>query len=267
MPRVLHEDVLAATYTAIRKQIAARNFPTLPLARDHTVFRAVDQFRLPKPAAGGHLTKTKAEGVLIPRDGTEKYNRFSGPSYSDRIPTTSGLYCVLQPQALMNEVMFYAKKAGLEKATVPGMSFSDAVLRSKCVVKIMLTMRLNVGELSEHNVGLRSFVSAVENSAGYLDLLKNTYGPKAGYWECLTDSDDCSVARGTGLAVAHSKYMDGLSVQTVRSSDRSPEEKGDNLVLFGSSTRPVHGLRVVSASYFQTRGKVETFPCIWERWG
>jgi len=259
MPKVLHNDVLAATYRTISKQIEARNFPTLPLPTGGTIFRAIRQIYLPKPAAGCLVSKAKAEAVLIPRDGTEGYNRFSGPSYNDRIPAASGLYCVLQQQALVNETMYYAQKGGLEKPPAPGMTIADAALQNKCVVKLMLTMRLQVGELSPHNVGLPSFIEEVEKAGGYLDLLRKTYGTKAEFWECLTDSDDCSVARGVGLAVAHSRYMDGLSVQTVRSSERSAEERGDNLVLFGSSVNPVKGVKVVEAYYFQTRGKVEAF--------
>jgi hypothetical protein len=259
MARVLHPDVLEGTYRTITKQIAARNIPTVPLYIGQTVFRSVKAVHLPKPAAGGHPSKNNAIQVLIPRDGTEGYNRFSGPSYNTLIPSAAGLYCVLQQQALVNEVMYYARKGGLEKASTPGMTFADAALRDKCVVKLMLIRRMQVGDLSPHNPGMSAFVEAVEHAGGFLDQLKKAYGAAARFWDCLTDSDDCSVARGVGLAVAHSRYMDGLSVRTVRMSDRSAEEQGDNLVFFGSPTAPIGGLKVTEMYYFQTRGKVEVF--------
>jgi len=54
-------------------------------------------------------------------------------------------------------------------------------------------------------------------------------------WEELSDGQDCSVARGIGLAVANNSYLSALQVAIVRPSERFNEETGDNLVFFGSN--------------------------------
>lgn len=66
---------------------------------------------------------------------------------------------------------------------------------------------------------------------------------------------------GIGLAVAQSRPLLGLSVQTVRESDRSTEERGDNLVLFGAPGQTIPGLYIEQALYFEVkRSAPEVFP-------
>jgi hypothetical protein len=67
------------------------------------------------------------------------------------------------------------------------------------------------------------------------------------------------VARGIGLAIAHSSYLHGLSVETVRESARSAEERGDNLVLYAPA---VHNLDVDQAWYFGKTSRPEIYPAV-----
>jgi hypothetical protein len=101
-----------------------------------------------------------------------------------------------------------------------------------------------VADLSPHNPRARRFLREMG----------------AGAWEQMTDPDDCSVARGMGLAIAHSGFLRGLSVQTVRSSERSADERGDNLVLFSAPGQAVPGLYIEEASFFGKTSKPEVFP-------
>ena len=79
-------------------------------------------------------------------------------------------------------------------------------------------------------------------------------------WDQMVDPEDCSVARGIGLAIAQTGILRGLSVQTVRKSDRSSDERGDNLVLFTAPGRPVSTLYIEQAYYFGKTRAPEVFP-------
>jgi hypothetical protein len=53
----------------------------------------------------------------------------------------------------------------------------------------------------------------------------------------------------------------GVSVQTVREYDRSTEERGDNLVLFGAPGQTIPALYIEEALYFEVkRSAPEVFP-------
>jgi hypothetical protein len=261
MPTVARKDVLKATYEAVSALIRSREIPTELLYAGHAIFRSFPARYLPKPVAGGFVSKVKAEAALQPFDGTaERDNRFSGPAYNVSIPAAGGLYCVLQQQALVNEVVFYARRAGVHKSLPAGGTVAGAALSDKVVVKIVLMGQMLVANLSPHNPGTANFLRRVEQTPGYLDLLARTqYSSNSNLWNRMVDGDDCSVARGIGLAIANS-HLRGLVVETVRKSGRSPEERGDNLVLFGSMGATISGLYVDEASHFDSGGGIESFP-------
>lgn len=263
MPTVSRPDVLSATYAAAASLIRSHEVPTTLIAAGQTIFRSVPIKYLPRPSPGQHLSKTIALNALMPMDGVmERNNRFSGPSYNPSIPAAGGLYCVLQQQALMNEVMHYARRAGVHKNPKPaGLTFAEAAMLDKCVLKIVLMKQALVADLSPHNPGLSSFLKKLEQAGGLLNLLAGTqYSSAVSAWQRMIDSDDCSVARGIGLAVANTNFLSGLTVETVRRSGRSTEERGDNLVLFGSAGQAVPGLYVEEAYYFNANGSLDTVP-------
>jgi len=83
-------------------------------------------------------------------------------------------------------------------------------------------------------------------------------GPKT--WEEMTDPGDCSVARGIGLAITHSSYLHGLSVETVREPERSADERGDNLVLYARQGQAVPNLYIDQTWYFGKTSQPEKYP-------
>ncbi len=233
MPTVKSSTALKQAYDAAQQKIALREVPTLLIQGVQAMFRSVPAGILPKPAAGGHVSKSAANKLLVPYDlGTERGNRFSGPSYnSPAIPSVGGIYCVLQQQALINESMHYSGNPGA------------TALDGKCVLRMRVMGVLMVADLSPHNPGSRRFLDSI--------------GPKA--WDEMNNPDDCSVARGIGLAIADSGFLHGLSVQTVRTSERSAGERGDNLVLF-SSTGAVPQIFIDEAYYYAGSGAPQKFP-------
>ena len=236
MPALKRPDVLAVIYQATRKLIERGAVPSTPIPHSHTIFRSVPSQYLPKPAVGGHVSKHAANRALMPRDGSsDAGNRFSGPSGSAAIRPASGLYCVLQQQALVNEAMHYSKKPGTT-------AFAD-----KCVLKIRLMSTVNCVDLSPHNPGHGRFLNELLNAAG---VRKALAGPGVNLWNEITDGEDCSVARGIGLAAANSMAYHGLVAETVRQSERSVEEKGDNLILYGTAMQPISVLWVEQAFFF-----------------
>jgi hypothetical protein len=113
----------------------------------------------------------------------------------------------------VNEAMHYTGNPGVWALT------------GKCVLKMRLMGPILVADLSPHNPRARRFLRELG----------------AGTWDQMIDPKDCSVARGIGLAIAESGTLRGLSVQTVRESERSPEERDDNLVLFTAPGRAISG--------------------------
>jgi hypothetical protein len=223
---------LKQAYEAARAKIVKREIPTLLIQGGQPLFRYTPSAILPRPAAGGHVSKADANKVLVPYDlGAERGYRFSGPSHNPAVPAAGGLYCVLQQQALMNESMHYSGKGG------------DLALDGKCVLRLRVMGALMVADLSPHNPGSRRFLDSL--------------GPKT--WDEMNDADDCSVARGIGLAIADSGFLRGLAVQTVRTSERSAGERGDNLVLF-SSNGPVQQIYIDEASYYVGAAAPQKFP-------
>ncbi len=235
MPQVKNKDALVKAYQAAKKKIEANDIPTILLRQEQTFFRSFDPTNvhslLPKPATGKTVPLAKALPLLAPSDGLrEGNNRFSGPALG--VPSSGGFYCVLQQQALVNEATHYNRKV------------APWSLTGKCVLKIRLTQLINVAELSPHSPGSMRFLRELG----------------AGTWDQMTDQNDCSVARGIGLAIAQCSYLNGLVYQTVRASERSDEERGDNLVLFAPQGRSFSFLTVDEAYYFGKSYEPEVFP-------
>jgi len=236
MPDVKRPAALAKVYHAACQKIQNRDIPTLPVGSGQPLFRSINPASpytsLPKPAAGGHVSKALANRLLVPGDGLiDLHNRFSGPSGDPGIGPASGLYCVLQQQALVNESTHYSTKNAFW------------ALSGRCVLRLRVMGTIMVAELSPHNPRAMRFLREL--------------GPKT--WEEMTDPNDCSVARGIGLAIAHSGYMHGISVQTVRDSERSADEQGDNLVLFAPAGSPVPNLYIDQAWYYGKTSKPDVY--------
>jgi len=235
VPTVNRPAALAAAYSATKKKMD--DLPSLMLQQGMTLFRSFNPNSayslLPQPPRGAVVSKFQANKLLIPGDGKiELNNRFSGPSYDPAIPGFAGLYCVLQQQALVNESAHYGKKARVW------------ALSGRCVLKMRLMGSMLVADLSPHNPRGRRFLR---------ELGRET-------WDEMTDSKDCSVARGIALAIAETGMFRGLAVQTVRESERSADERGDNLVLFASPGSAVNGIYIEEACYYGKRYDPEIFP-------
>jgi hypothetical protein len=240
MPDVKRTAALAKVYQAACRKIQARDIPTLMVSGGQALYRSINPnsayTRLLQPKPGTHVSKSQANNLLIPGDGcVDLHNRFSGPSGDPpdpNIPPASGLYCVLQQQALVNESAHYSGKAPIW------------ALSGRCVLRIRIMGTMLVADLSPHNPRAMRFLR---------ELGSNT-------WDEMTDPKDCSIARGIGLAIAQSGYLSGLSVETVRESARSADERGDNLVLYAQSGKAVPNLYIDQAWYFGKTSKPEAYP-------
>lgn len=162
--------------------------------------------------------------------GREGKNRFTGPSYNPGINAAGGLYCAPQQQALVNESAHYSRKSHAWG------------LAHLCVLRVRVDRTVTVAELSPHNPGSSRFLRS---------LGKNI-------WERMNDPNDCSVARGIGLGLATLGFLSGILVQTVRASNRSEEELGDNVVFFSSGT-PVPGLSVDQVRFYGKKAAAEIY--------
>jgi hypothetical protein len=251
--------------------IHAWQMPTQIFGQDTTLYRAVDAEYL-TPTTRGIFPRQQANLCLVPRDQDEDKNRFSGQSLNRGIANMGGLYCSLQQQALVNEVLHYARSGTrtdpVTKRPTPvwmprdpatGFPRAEFALNRKFIVKIRLMGSALLADLSPHNSGARQFVNELENTPGVRAALSLSHSLPMPLWDQLFDSSDCSVARGIGLAVASSGTLRGLQALTVRPSDRSVDETGDNLVWFGQNSRQIPNLWVEEAYVFPIRGEPEVY--------
>jgi hypothetical protein len=188
-------------------------------------------------------------------------HRFSGLSFTPAIPSAGGLYCSLQAQAIVNEISHYARlNPRIPRNGQTGFPNVDAALRGKCIVRIRLMSSVLAADISAHNPGTPAFVDALGRSVGVQTALRAAGRAGQSLASALNESEDCSAARGIGLAVANTSWMNALKATTVRQSDRSPGEMGDNLVFFGRDGTQVAGLWIDEAYLFPLRGDPITCP-------
>jgi hypothetical protein len=114
-------------------------------------------------------------------------------------------------------------------------------------------------DFSPHNPFGKRFVESLGAEGGVSAAMKAAGKGSISLWTAMNDGTDCSVARGLGLAMAKHGY-EALCVQTVRTSERSDLERGDNLVFFGLHGRVIPNLSVVEAYLFPIVGALQVYP-------
>jgi hypothetical protein len=254
--------LLAAVYHATLRR--AGDAPTSLIPSESTFFRAFDQTYFTVDTHRRILRRDQAMNTLVIRDQHSDQNRFTGLSHDLRIPSCGGLYCALQQQALVNEVAHYVEAARSQSAATRGAAAPKpvprtAVFNTKAAVKIRALGPVLAVDLSPHNAYGLSFVNSIGADGGVQSTMKAAGKGPTPFWDAMNDGVDCSVARGLGLALAKHGYQ-ALCVQTVRTSERSPLERGDNLIFFGHQGQVVHNLSVVEAYLFPVVGRLEVYP-------
>lgn len=234
----------------------AWNAPTTLLGPDTTLVRAFE----PDPVwirfdhSRHILRRDQADNALKVQDENYPKNRWTGVSSAPGIKNQGGLYCALQQQAIVNEVAHYVQEDRLKAAAAAGRAAPKplprpATLNQKCVIKIRVLGVYTAADLSPHNPGSDAFL----DSLGQASAVKHELAASGRGWrnlrEAINDSNDCSVARGIGIAMGHFGY-EALLVQTTRTSERSPFELGDNVIFFGKQGERIPNLSVEEAYLF-----------------
>lgn len=273
MPIVRRPPVLQSVYRVTLDMIRRWEMPTELIEANRCVFRAKDKKDLRFFVSGNTRTVNRAtanESALVVRDQNLDQARFTGQSLS-RVPSIGGLYCSLQPPALVNEVLHYARDSRTPRSEVTGFPELSETMQTKYVAKISLMSPVLAADLSPHNPSARRFVEAIGDSGEFQSALRSPVARESALsekpiWDQLTDSMDCSVARGIGLAVAHSGFLGALIVRSVRPSPGLPTlegETGDNLI-FLRNNGPVAGLSIEEVYTFPPGGRMEIFPVEFE---
>ena len=76
-----------------------------------------------------------------------------------------------------------------------------------------------------YNPGAHRFLEKLGSDTAVQDTLRKAGRPSRKLWDHMCDGEDCSVARGIGLAVANSGYLRALEASTVRPPPESPLPK------------------------------------------
>ncbi len=246
MPVLQQAAVFRAAYDAMKALLDRREAPTRQLYGNQYVFRSVAAQYLPRPASGQFATDAQQRAALSPFDEGADRNRWSGTAAPGVAPC-GGLYCVLQQQALVNEVMHYFR--GQRGPLSP---FHPAAFADKAIVKIRVNRTVLCVDLSSSNPYSKDFLALL------LDCIaRQSTQPVRGPFPHTNaleihralGAHDASIPRGIGLAVAHCGFAPALIVPTLRFSDRSIHERGDNIVFFGSNGKPIPGLTVEEILY------------------
>ncbi len=255
MPRVMSAHLLRAVYSEASRLIEARKIPTELVPTTVSLYRSFDQQHTTINTQG-IFPRQAANAALTVRDQSLDVNRFSGQSFTAGIPAYGGLYCSMQAQAIVNEMQHYARSnKKVPRKGNTGFPQVDAVLRSKCIVRIRLMSSVLAADISTHNPGRARFLEAIDRSADVQAALRAAgRGARTVAYE-LNDTEDCSAARAIGLAVANAPWLRALKATTVRSSDRSPDETGDNLIFFGRNEERIGGLWLDEAYLFPLVGE------------
>lgn len=254
MPRVMSAHLLRAVYAEAARLIEARRIPTELIPAMATLYRSFDQ-QYANINTQGVFPRQAANSALAIRDQHVDVNRFTGQSFTAEIPAIGGLYCSLQAQAIVNETRHYARASKqIPRSGQTGFPNVDATLRRKCIVRIRLMCSVLAADISAHNPGAAAFVDALGRSTAVQDALRACGRAPQSLAQQIDDSEDCSAARGIGLAVANTSWLRAMKATTVRRSDRSAGEMGDNLIFFGRNDERVAGLWIDEAYFFPLRG-------------
>jgi hypothetical protein len=245
--------------------------PTELIQPNRTLFRASDRKYLRYFVSHGtrFVNRREANQCLVIRDEDRDVNRFTGQSLSAKVPSCGGLYCSLQPPALINELVHYARgDKNIPRSGTTGFPLTQDTLQRKFIVRIQLMSSVLAADLSPNNPGARRLVQAIGNSDEFKRALRSPVArenplSQRPIWEQLFDGEDYSVARGIGLAVAHSGFLRALVVRTARPSPGAPQETGDNLVFFGRCG-PISGLWIDAVYVFPPGDRPVTYPVEFE---
>jgi hypothetical protein len=250
----MYVHLLRAVYEEATRLIAQRRIPTELIPPCTPLYRSFDQ-EYATVNTQGVFPKQTANSALIVRDQFVDVNRFSGQSLTQGIPAYGGLYCSLQPQAIVNEMGHYARSnKHIPRSGQNGFPNVDATLRGKCIVRIRLVSSVLAADISLHNPGMGAFLDALGRSPTVQAALRASGRTGQSLAAQINESEDCSSARAIGLAVANTPWLKALKATTVRVSDRSLEERGDNLIFFGNNGEQIPGMWIDEAYLFPLRG-------------
>jgi hypothetical protein len=262
MGKIRFPALLAAVYDAAVARAAEA--PTTLIQTSTTLFHYFDQQYFMVDTQRRILRRDHAMQTLVVRNvGSDDY-RFTGVSHSPLIASQGGLYCALQQQALVNEAAHYVESGRAARAAAVGASAPaplprSAVMYSKAAVKIETMGPVLAADFSAHNPFGKRYVDSI-GADGNVKAAMTAAGKSAiSLWDAMNEGDDCSVARGLGLAMAKHGY-EALLVQTARASERSDLERGDNIVFFGLNGRGIRNLWIVEAYLFPVVGPLQVYP-------
>lgn len=258
MATVFSKPLLKAVYNAVLSR-AHRHMPTTWTPVNTIAFHYFPRRYAMVDSRRQIFTREKAmESIKIYKSECDG-NRFTGMG-TDSVESAEGLYCALQQQAIVNEVAHYvnaedSRDAAMNNRPAPPPRPRGEIVEDKGVVKIETLVPVDAVDISPHNIGAQKYVNTLAEEFNFQRLLTKIDGRRwSSVWDAIHDEDDCSAARGFGLAVAKLGYL-AMRWQTVRMSERSLLERGDNILFFGKPNQILPYLRVLELFLFPPGGE------------
>jgi hypothetical protein len=261
MGLVKNPALLAAVYQAALARV--NDAPNRSIAVHTAIYHYFDQKYFVVNNRGSILRRDHAMAALVIRASAADGHRFTGSSHSAAIPGCDGLYCSLQIQALINEAAHYVENQRADRAARQGVPAPaplprSAVLYAKAAIEAKTLLPILAADFSPHNPVGKHFIDSLGNDPGIRSAMAAAGKGSLPLWVVMNDGSDYSVARGLGLAMAKGGYL-ALCVQTARTSERSAEELGDNLIFFGKNNAAVPNLSPVKAYLFPLVGPPQEY--------
>ncbi len=243
MVTIKNPNLHRAAYFTVLDIIKAGQVPTDIIHPGTRMLRTTDRKYI-KITSEGFLALSSAAASLMIRNAYKDESRWSGSS-TMRGKQVGAIYLSEAEAANFNETLWYFYQSRSQNNCLPkgGVGLANEMMRGKMVLDVIVTHPLCVFDLSIHESFVMDLIGILQKSAE----VKAAIPTHTTVLDIYRDPDNCDIERAIALAAADSKIFHGIRAATVRLSERSDEESGNNVILFGQQDEIAQGIAIVRA--------------------
>ncbi len=243
MVTIKNPNLHRAAYSIVLDLIKAGQVPTDIIHPGARMLRTTDR-KFINITPQGQLALSSAAASMTIRNAYKDESRWSGIS-TMKGKQVGAIYLSEVEAANFNETLWYFYQSRSQNNFLPkgGAGLANEMMRGKMVLDVIVTHPLCVFDLSIHESLVQGLLGTLQKSAD----IKAAIPAHTTLQEIYRDPANCDIERAIALAAADSKIFQGLRAGTVRMSERSAEESGNNVIVFGQQDDLAQGIAVVRA--------------------
>jgi hypothetical protein len=232
-----------AAYHIVSDIIKAGQVPTDLIHPGTRMLRTTDR-KYTKITSEGQLALSSAAAAMTIRNAYQDVSRWSGIS-TMRGKQVGAIYLSEVEAANFNETLWYFYQSRSQNNFLPkgGVGLATEMMRGKMVLDVIVTHPLCVFDLSLHENFVMDLIGILQKSSE----VKTAIPGHTTVLDIYRDPGNCDIERAIALAAADSKIFHGIRAGTVRMSERSADESGNNVIVFGEQDEIAQGLAIVRA--------------------